>query len=261
MARTILVPLDGSPAAESVLPALTRILSPQGKVHLLHLLPSDTTPLALDYLARIRERFFPGLPGWDLVRTASPAYGILKVAAEKDIDLIAMTTHARSGLRRALLGSVAAEVVAKSRLPVLLTRPDTPACVRPIQRVLVPVDGDELPSELVSILRFLCPAAGQEVVLLRVGGPPPQDLADALEDEGFTAWPIATSGDPAEEIVARGKKFGVDLIAMPVHGRTGLERLVLGSVSEEVLRRSPVSVLLQKPLETPKPILAGGLHA
>ena len=57
------------------------------------------------------------------------------------------------------------------------------------------------------------------------------------------------------------QKHGVDLIAMTTHGRTGLDRFLEGSVSEKVLRRSPVAVLLQRPLLIRKPTLAGGAYA
>ncbi len=75
-----------------------------------------------------------------------------------------------------------------------------------------------------------------------------QELADKLEDEGYYAWPITAAGRPEEEILDHCSRLEVDLIAMSTHGRSGLERLLEGSVSEKVLSRSPVAVLLQKPL-------------
>lgn len=269
MARTILVPLDGSPEAESVLPVVSRVLSPLGKVHLLHLLPSDSAPPGIDYLDRVRRRSLPGSPGLDLVRSEAPADGILRAALEKNIDLIAMTTHARRGLPRMLLGSVAAEVVRKSQLPVLLARPDMVPCARRLRRVLVPIETDGIPPDLLETLKFLCPDAGQEVVLLRVIPPEKQpavpwalqQLADQLEEEGFTVWPITATGEAADQILAHGKKLEADLIAMTTHARAGLERLLEGSVAEQILRRSPVAVLLQKPLVLHQPKMAGEAHA
>jgi nucleotide-binding universal stress UspA family protein len=57
---------------------------------------------------------------------------------------------------------------------------------------------------------------------------------------------VLLSGDPAEEIVRYGRDTGMDLIVMGTHGRTGLERLLLGSVAERVLRDASCSVLVVK---------------
>lgn len=270
MAKTILVPLDGSPAAESVLPQVFRVLPMGGKVHLLRLCPEEASQQAIQYLATVRHRALPPRSGIDIVRPGKPADGILRAALEKNIDLIAMTTHARQGLSRHFLGSVAAEVVRKSQLPVLLTRPDIPAPATSIRRILVPIDTDQCPASLLASLKLLCPESRAEVILLRVKAPEHdptpllaperpvtygttpelilQEMADTLEDEGFYAWPVTSVGKPEEEILDQGARLGVDLIAMSTHGRAGLERLFEGSVSEGVLHRSPVAVLLQKPL-------------
>ena len=53
-------------------------------------------------------------------------------------------------------------------------------------------------------------------------------------------------GDPAGEIVNYARDAGIDLIVMGTHGRTGIERMVLGSVAEKVLRDAPCSVLVVK---------------
>jgi nucleotide-binding universal stress UspA family protein len=57
---------------------------------------------------------------------------------------------------------------------------------------------------------------------------------------------VFLEGDPAEEIVRYGRDTGMDLIVMGTHGRTGLERLLLGSVAEKVLRDAACSVLVVK---------------
>ena len=57
---------------------------------------------------------------------------------------------------------------------------------------------------------------------------------------------VLLEGDPAAEIVRYGRDAGIDLIVMGTHGRTGLERLLLGSVAEAVLRDSTCSVLVVK---------------
>jgi len=57
---------------------------------------------------------------------------------------------------------------------------------------------------------------------------------------------ILLEGDPASQIVQYAEEAGIDLIVMGTHGRSGLERLLMGSVAEKVLRDAPCSVLVVK---------------
>lgn len=59
----------------------------------------------------------------------------------------------------------------------------------------------------------------------------------------------ATCGDPATEIVRFAERNGCDLIVMGTHGRSGIKRLVLGSVAETVVRHAPCSVLVVRPAQ------------
>ena len=61
---------------------------------------------------------------------------------------------------------------------------------------------------------------------------------------GITARSEVTCGDPAEMILNTASAVDADLIVMTTHGRSGLSRLIYGSVAEAVLRRSPIPVLL-----------------
>jgi nucleotide-binding universal stress UspA family protein len=136
------------------------------------------------------------------------------------------------------------------------------------KRVLVALDGST-PGE--AVLRFLMEIAGpldMTIMLLHVLEPiTPQvvegtvviddvearrqeaeeylaPISAALRSQGVdTAWAIRR-GRPAEEILAAARESGADLIAMATHGRTGLGRLLFGSVAEAVLRRAPVPVFM-----------------
>ncbi len=111
----------------------------------------------------------------------------------------------------------------------------------------------------------LARSIGAEVVLLRVafahifpGADPIEtqvtavqeaeayvaDRARRLQDAEVRAEGKVRYGDPVEEIVDHVTWDHIDLIAMATHGRTGLKRVVLGSVAEHVLRRSPIPMLL-----------------
>jgi nucleotide-binding universal stress UspA family protein len=65
-------------------------------------------------------------------------------------------------------------------------------------------------------------------------------------DAGIPVHHVFLEGDPAAEIVRYADDAGVDLIVMGTHGRTGLERLLMGSVAEKVMRDAPCSVLVVK---------------
>ncbi len=74
-----------------------------------------------------------------------------------------------------------------------------------------------------------------------------REHADCLHDDGYTVEVVIRTGDPAEEIIDFVEHNDIDLVAMATHGRTGLRRLVMGSVATEVLRRVTIPVLLIRP--------------
>ena len=76
-----------------------------------------------------------------MVEQGNPAAGIVKETRREGIDLVAMATHGRGGLRRLVLGSVAESVIRVAQVPVLLYRP-----------VGTPVDRDEAPRSAASVL-------------------------------------------------------------------------------------------------------------
>ena len=69
------------------------------------------------------------------------------------------------------------------------------------------------------------------------------DLSKRLRSDGVEVSAIATIGNVASEITACARRENVDLVVMGTHGRTGLAHVVLGSVTENVVRHSPVPVL------------------
>lgn len=165
MVQHILVALDGSPLAETILPyvgALARgtgatvtllhvahipkdLVHPEGRAALEHL-ARRLEPRAQEYLAGVGHRLEEqGLTVQQVVTAGDAATEILRVALEQRADIVALATHGRSGLQRWLYGSVADAVLHRSPLPVLLVRPrgDGTAAIAPIQQILVPLDGSE----------------------------------------------------------------------------------------------------------------------
>lgn len=76
-------------------------------------------------------------------------------------------------------------------------------------------------------------------------------VGEPLAAQGFTVAVAARFGEPAGEVLAVAQETHADLIAMATHGRSGLSRLVLGSVAERVLRQSLVPLLLVRPTPSP----------
>ena len=142
MIRSILVPLDGSELAESVLPLLTEIAGPLDMtivlMCVLEPIPSmaieGTGPIVVDDLdARRRdaaEYLAPvaiglrarGIETTWTVRVGRAEDEIIVAARTVGADLIAMSTHGRSGLGRLLFGSVAEQVLRHADVPVFLMR-------------------------------------------------------------------------------------------------------------------------------------------
>jgi nucleotide-binding universal stress UspA family protein len=140
--RRVLVALDGSPVAESIIPFILAIAGPLDmEVVLVRVVTpaaveagapvpgivvkerAARTAEAQDYLSSIAaELSGRGVRVQARVRTGTPVQEILAATGECAADLIAMTTHGRSGLRRLVVGSVAEAVLRRADTPVLLMR-------------------------------------------------------------------------------------------------------------------------------------------
>jgi len=142
------------------------------------------------------------------------------------------------------------------------------------QRVLVPLDGSSLAAEALRPARDLAATLGGELLLLTVVEPMPvypyetpetidaletahaaqaaQYLNDVAADLRSSAGPAASTrivhGDPAEHICAVARAAGVAAIAMASHGRTGVARLLLGSVTNQTLQHATAPVLVYRPV-------------
>jgi nucleotide-binding universal stress UspA family protein len=163
MIKKILVPLDGSPAAEAVLPLVTHVAKAEkAEVELITVL----TPVAVwdaaasmikwdseeaaatGYIAgKAQELKDGGVAARASVAYGQAAYAIYDAAKEKNADFIAMTTHGRSGVTRFVFGSVADKLL-HTAAPLLVVRPgdDEGRQLGPseIRKILVPLDGSEL---------------------------------------------------------------------------------------------------------------------
>lgn len=240
----------------------------------------------------LQEEGFRGLSVRTTVAVGIVEDEILKAAEES--DLIIMGTHGRTGLSRAMLGSVTEKVARLAPQPVLAVKHPEVKVELPwggilagrrkakegvhFQRILVPLDGSALAEGILPEVKDLARPFRAEITLLRVippyltpGVKPPEegwakDRAEGeaylkakqqeLEAEGFRVQTEIRYGNPAEEILDSAEQSDTDLIAMATHGRSGLRRWLLGSVAEKVLRGSDIPVLLYRAW-TPPPKKGG----
>jgi nucleotide-binding universal stress UspA family protein len=206
------------------------------------------------------------------VLAGRPASTIVADATAFGADLVILGTRGLGPFQRAMLGSVSAEVVDHAPCPVLVARRST------LARTLVADDGSEaaavarrivagppfagLPVHIVSVAQVSPP--WQAAVSPIATGPALEVWDEALrvqrEDHeriGATAAAELAGtggsvdvevrvGDPAGEIVAAATEWNADLVALGTHGRTGIQRLLLGSVARNVLQHAPCSVLVAR---------------
>lgn len=258
----ILLPLDGSSAAEAQLgrlrPLLKGIETDVVVVRAVEpMLPVDPgvvpLPKLLDeaqgYVAGVVRRLKgEGVKARGLARVGHAATVILDAAGQEGATLVAMGTHGRTGLSRWVIGSVAEKVVRASPIPVLLMRGTGEATFR---RILVPIDAGEVSSSVIPKAAEVAKVFESRVWILhileeQVVEPVPEmkRAADRFLELGIRVEPLLARGEAAGAILEEGRRQSVDLIAMATHGRWGPSRWVLGSVAEKVLRASEVPLLL-----------------
>ena len=288
MYERILVPTDGSEhAARAAAHALALSRAFDAELHVVTVInvveaagPFSAGGLDKEFIERLEDRgeetirsLDPVLDEADDVRTAvvrgTPSDAILDYAADHEIDLIAMGTHGRSGIRRYIAGSVAERVVRRSDVPVLTVRKTERSRVDDgYDDVLVPVDGSDhaiaAADHAIAIAQLL-DARIHAVHVVDVGAAsttprvtPPTTLVEQLRTAGEVAIDAVTTrandagvdvttavheGFPARDLLAYADDHDVDLIAMGTAGRTGLDRFLLGSTAEKLIARAEMPVL------------------
>jgi nucleotide-binding universal stress UspA family protein len=204
---------------------------------------------------------------------------IIEKGAADTAMLITMATHGRSGLNRFLLGSIAEKVLRGTVNPLLLVRateeakPDGEATLKSI---IVPLDGSELAESVLPMAAGMARKLDLEIELFRAYHIPSDaytgdegypvnyeelvirgvrdeaseylnEKATELKKLGVTKVSCVTKeGFPGDEIISLGRKTADNLIAMCSHGRSGVQRWVLGSVTETVVRHSAGPVLITR---------------
>jgi nucleotide-binding universal stress UspA family protein len=203
--------------------------------------------------------------------TADPvAANVLAAAEQHGAELVVAGTRGLTGWKRAILGSVAARLVRKATCPVVTVHAADAVRERPVRTILVPTDFSEDSVRAAHAASRILGEGGSDrrLVLLHVYRYPvvfsPKSepvlarsiddvvrsarkemaaLAERFAQAGVRVDSRIEEGPPWEVILEQAGQIGADLIAMGTHGRSGLERLFLGSTAERVLSASPCPIL------------------
>ena len=242
MYKKILIPLDGSPTAENVLPYARALSARLGiPVELLAIvdqreiarsvsaadglyldrLVEDETRRSEEYLAQIGKTFAAVSVNSTLARGRAAEVIIESAAADK-ATLIMMATHGRSGLERFLLGSVAEKVLRGAANPLLLVRATEAARVdgeAVLRSVIVPLDGSELAETILPVVQESAKKLQLEVILFRAYVIPygaytaGEGFYDPVNLEAFLARLCEETIDYLERKTAELKRKGIEKVS------------------------------------------------
>ncbi|MFN0071062.1 MAG: universal stress protein [Chloroflexota bacterium] len=235
---------------------------------------NDTCVAAGDYLKRICAQLASeGIEAHSEVVVGPVVETILDIADEHGASTIVMASHGHGGLTRLMTGSMTQQVLHQSLVPVLVVRSGVAAPSKPALRsLLVPVDGSLLSESAIELATSLA-GAGTSIILARVIEPfevpvtsgveagaimdwksteeASRDaqqyldrLAGALNRSGVQTTAVLRMGRIGNELRTLADEHHVDLIVMPTHGRTGLDRVMLGSVADDLARHAQQPVLI-----------------
>jgi nucleotide-binding universal stress UspA family protein len=304
MLDQLLVTLDGSEFGEHALPFakaigeatgasvnLSHVCDPEAPTDLLQNTPFQYEGVSMEayrdkelrdsreYLLSREEALKAELPHNRICSALLEGYvteALERHAREIDAKLIVMTTHGRTGVSRAWLGSVADSLVRNSNFPLLVIRPledgETFPGIR-FEQLLVPLDGSSLAEQILGPALELGKAVASRFTLLHVVSPQVTvgarvsplpsgrlqarlkraetylaGVADRLRGEGMEVETVIESHfAPARAILNTAEARKMDLIAIATHGYTGVKRTLLGSVTDKVLRGARWPLLLFRP--------------
>ncbi|MFA4903760.1 MAG: universal stress protein [Desulfobaccales bacterium] len=274
----ILVCTDGSPDSEGAIAAVLQLAQTTGsKIFLLEVLyflagyelqspdalmpPVVNLELMQAQETAVQERLErqkaeaakQGVTLETRTRTGSSAYeGIMEEAQELKPDLIIMGRHGYTGLTRLLMGSTTARVIGHSPCHVLVV---PQGVTLNFQRLLIASDGSPFSEAAWQETLALAQAMGSALIAVSVAPDERdipaatqavQNLEQAAQKQGLTLDTMILTGRPDEAIVNAAIFKEASLIVVGSHGRTGLKRLLMGSVAERVIGHAKCPVLVVK---------------
>ncbi|MHB0867412.1 MAG: universal stress protein [Thermoleophilia bacterium] len=189
---------------------------------------------------------------------------ILEVAEKDNCDLIVMGRRGLRRLERMLMGSVTARVVAHARADVLVVPHDN---VVDLDHIILATDGSAHSEAALQRALYFADTYGKSLTALAVVDMLPEYYADATDlmdkrdreglavlarvkqtaaDAGVEISTELLHGDPAEEITAYARKDGTGMIFVGSRGRSGLKKMLLGSVAEKIIGLADGPVFVAK---------------
>ena len=259
----LVVPFDGSAAAEQAATAAAQLAAVSGAaLHVLYV--QDDAGRSGDAVAA-QARLLAGRLGTRAeIRPAAdksvpPGTAIGAYLQELGNATAVMSTHGRGRLGSAVLGSVMADVVAAGHAVVALG--PRASLEEPPKRVLACVDPTGLAADVVAEAAGWARALQVPLWLIEVVSPkvlvPSHEgresafvhgLADQARADGLTLeWEVLHHDRPDEAIVTYATVPGT-MLALATHGRTGVQRALVGSVTGDVLRSATCPVVLVRPV-------------
>ncbi len=229
--------------------------------------PNHPVPGEEDVAARFAE-FVGDRPDTarKVIKAGTPYIQILDFATEEAVDLIIMGAKGHSKFERLLLGTTGEKVARNSCKPVLTVHPKPDGL--PIKKILVPIDFSELSYAVLPTVAAIADKFQAEISLLHVveTGQAAQgrksqaeahEYFERIRDRLSQQWELPAeftrlqtrkfirhnSSSAGYGIVEFAQDWDVDLLVMATHGRTGLDKVLLGSVTEKVIRIAPYPVL------------------
>jgi nucleotide-binding universal stress UspA family protein len=284
MYKEILVPLDGSKLAESILPYVKCLAEAlKVPVQLLHVKrPKIETSFSQpsqeqEYLKKVASSMLASFTVRYTVEIGKPAEVIVNTAARDPGTLITMATHGRSEIQRWLLGSVANQVLFATRNPFVLmraTQEKQPSDSVQLRTIVVPLDGSLFAEKILPYVLEIAKALTSEVILVRTYSLPrgshafakrfyvpyADQLAESVKKEARTYLEAKLQELQAErigrvsyrlieeagtvEIIDLARKTPDNMLAMYTPRKSGVGRLFIGNVTERIMRRWDNPVLI-----------------
>ena len=187
-----------------------------------------------------------------ILEAGDPAVAILATSRSRDADMIVMGTHARRGLKRALLGSVAEQVIAESNVPVLTVRCSEPRTPR-FDRILCPVNYNSVSAKALRHATLLASAFEAELLILHlIESADGEDMVRELERlrdwvgdvcMSVRAQVLVHRGQAAGQVIDYAQRHDVDLIVLGAERKSHETKSILGSTTHRVTRHAPCPVL------------------
>ncbi len=286
--RRILLPTDLSESADRALKQAVELAAQhRAAIDILyavtpeHLDPAEVRTALDAYMAKVEKEVFDDLAtrsdairtrgiavSTEIVRRLYPVEAILERVKKTEPDVVVMGTHGRSGLRKLLLGSVAARVVLEASCPVMTVASDASVAEgeKGFDPILVPVDFSEHSERAIDAAKTLRTPAGRLILQHVVSSPTHpslyaggvtkllqlhpdlpsrigEKLSELYQERGEI---VVTEGNVVEEILETARSKKPQLIVMGTRGQQSGHPVLLGSVTERVIGRAKIPVLAVK---------------